>query len=118
MQQERWTATRPSDAVSPAASPTGLTKYVASILTLDHYRLRPDAPLVAWVATSASLHRLLVFYPDRRRAAVAARKKFVAARVGDGFLVTAAALLSDGVVVGPEPVELGLQPGAAWPTTS
>jgi len=45
--------------------------------------------VVAWVATSAWLHRLLVFYPDRRRAVVAARKKFVAARVGDGFLVTA-----------------------------
>lgn len=51
--------------------------------------------VVAWVATSASLHRLLVFYPDHRRAVVAARKKFVAARVGDGFLVTAAALLYD-----------------------
>ncbi len=51
--------------------------------------------VVAWVATSASLHRLLVFYPDRRRAVVAAGKKFVAARVGDGFLVTAATLLYD-----------------------
>lgn len=51
--------------------------------------------VVAWVATSASLHRLLVFYADRRRAVVAARKKFVAARVGDGFLVTAVALLYD-----------------------
>lgn len=51
--------------------------------------------VVAWVATSASLHRLLVFYPDCRRAVVAARKKFVAARVGDGFLVTAPTLLYD-----------------------
>ncbi len=49
--------------------------------------------VVAWILTSLALHRLLLFYPERRAAVVAARKKFVAARVGDGFLVTAAALL-------------------------
>lgn len=49
--------------------------------------------IVAWVGTSLALHRLLLFYPDRRGAVVAARKKFVAARVGDVALIGAAALL-------------------------
>ena len=47
----------------------------------------------AWIATSLALHRLLLFYPDRRAAVVAARKKFVAARIGDTFLIGAAVLL-------------------------
>lgn len=47
---------------------------------------------VAWVATSLSLHRLLVFDPGRRRAVIAARKKFLLARTGDVFLLGAAAL--------------------------
>ena len=49
--------------------------------------------VVAWVATSLSLHRLLVFYPERRPARIAARKKFIAARLGDVCLLGAAALL-------------------------
>ena len=38
---------------------------------------------IAWIATSVGLHRLLLFYPDRRAAVLAARKKFVASRLGD-----------------------------------
>ncbi len=49
--------------------------------------------VLAWVATSLALHRLLLFYPDRRRAVLAARKKFAAARVGDLLLVIAAVAL-------------------------
>jgi len=49
--------------------------------------------VAAWIATSLALHRLLVFYPTRRRAVVAARKKFIAARLGDAFLVVTALLL-------------------------
>ncbi len=49
--------------------------------------------VVAWVATSLALHELLVFNRDRPRARIAARKKFIAARVGDGFLILGAALL-------------------------
>ncbi|HEY5247588.1 MAG TPA: proton-conducting transporter membrane subunit, partial [Dermatophilaceae bacterium] len=49
--------------------------------------------VVAWVATSLALHRLLVFYRDRPRAVTAARKKFIAARVGDLFLIVGATLL-------------------------
>lgn len=49
--------------------------------------------MAAWVATSLALHRLLVFYPERRRAVLAARKKFIVARTGDAFLASAAVLL-------------------------
>ncbi|PWH85682.1 proton-conducting transporter transmembrane domain-containing protein [Brumimicrobium oceani] len=47
---------------------------------------------IAWVGTSLALHRLLVFYPNRPRAIIAARKKFIVARAGDisllaGFIV-------------------------------
>jgi NAD(P)H-quinone oxidoreductase subunit 5 len=45
--------------------------------------------LAAWVATSLSLHRLLLFYPDRPGAVFAARKKFVASRLGDLCLLVA-----------------------------
>lgn len=47
----------------------------------------------AWVATSLTLHRLLLFYPERRRAVAAARKKFVVARLGDVLLLAAIVLL-------------------------
>ncbi|HBF20349.1 MAG TPA: NADH/ubiquinone/plastoquinone (complex i), partial [Cryomorphaceae bacterium] len=48
---------------------------------------------IAWVLTSLSLHRLLIFYPDRPRAIVAARKKFIMARLGDLSLLGAFILL-------------------------
>jgi hypothetical protein len=47
-----------------------------------------------WSATSIALHRLLLFYRERPGAVVAARKKFIVARVGDACLVLAAALLA------------------------
>jgi NAD(P)H-quinone oxidoreductase subunit 5 len=37
----------------------------------------------AWIATSLCLHKLLVFYPERPRAVMAARKKFIISRLGD-----------------------------------
>lgn len=48
---------------------------------------------LAWVATSLSLHKLLLFYPDRPQAIRAARKKFITARIGDVALASAALLL-------------------------
>lgn len=39
--------------------------------------------VLAWVASSLSLHQLLVFYPDRPGALLAARKKFLISRLGD-----------------------------------
>ena len=50
--------------------------------------------VLAWVATSLFLHRLLLFYPDRIAARRAAAKKFVTARFGDGALIGAAVLLT------------------------
>ncbi len=47
----------------------------------------------AWVLTSLALHRLLVFHADRPRAVVAARKKFIIARVGDVLFLSAALVL-------------------------
>ncbi|RIJ17228.1 oxidoreductase [Henriciella mobilis] len=48
---------------------------------------------VFWVTTSLCLHRLLLFYPGRRGAQRAARKKFVFARAGDVLLAGAGILL-------------------------
>lgn len=48
---------------------------------------------VAWVLTSISLHRLLVFYHERPVAQIAAKKKFIIARLGDVALFIAAAAL-------------------------
>jgi NAD(P)H-quinone oxidoreductase subunit 5 len=50
--------------------------------------------VLAWIATSLSLHRLLLFYPERAAAQRAARKKFVTARIGDIALIGAAVLLA------------------------
>ena len=52
--------------------------------------------VVAWMAASFALHRLLVFFPDRPRAVIAGRKKMIAARLGDVFLIAAAVLLAQG----------------------
>jgi NAD(P)H-quinone oxidoreductase subunit 5 len=49
--------------------------------------------IVAWTATSLMLHKLLLFYPERPLARMAARKKFIVARLGDAFLLTAATIL-------------------------
>ena len=50
--------------------------------------------VLAWIATSLFLHRLLLFYPDRVAAQRAAAKKFVTARLGDAALIAAAVLLA------------------------
>lgn len=50
--------------------------------------------VLAWIATSVFLHRLLLFYPDRVAAQRAARKKFITARLGDLALTGAAVLLA------------------------
>lgn len=46
-----------------------------------------------WLLTSLALHRLLLFYADRPAAVVAARKKFIVARLGDVALAASALLL-------------------------
>ena len=49
--------------------------------------------LISWILTSVSLHRLLVFYKERPIALVAARKKFIIARLGDTCLFLSLLLL-------------------------
>ncbi|MFN3868143.1 MAG: proton-conducting transporter membrane subunit [Hyphomicrobiaceae bacterium] len=49
--------------------------------------------IVAWIATSLALNKLLVFYAERPAAQRAAAKKFWASRVGDASLIGVAALL-------------------------
>jgi NAD(P)H-quinone oxidoreductase subunit 5 len=48
---------------------------------------------LAWAATSMALQRLLLFYPERPAAVIAARKKFLASRLGDICLAAALILL-------------------------
>lgn len=45
--------------------------------------------LFAWLLTSAGLHKLLTFYPERPAALRAARKKFFVSRIGDIAILTA-----------------------------
>jgi len=49
--------------------------------------------LLAWGATSLSLHKLLLFYPERTTAQRAARKKAVIARISEVALLGAVVLL-------------------------
>lgn len=48
---------------------------------------------ISWVMTSVALHRLLLFYPERVRARVAAKKKYVLARLGDISLFLAVSFI-------------------------
>lgn len=49
--------------------------------------------LFSWILTSLSLHRLLIFYSNRPGAIIAARKKFIFARLSDLFLAIAVLLI-------------------------
>ena len=49
--------------------------------------------LISWIAISLGLHQLLMFYPERPRAALAAHKKFLFARLAETSLFCAALLL-------------------------
>lgn len=44
---------------------------------------------LAWIATSLTLHKLLTFYPERRQAIAAARKKFLVSRLAETCLIAA-----------------------------
>ncbi|MGB5834367.1 MAG: NADH-quinone oxidoreductase subunit L [Thiohalocapsa sp.] len=52
---------------------------------------------LAWMATSLSLHRLLLFYSERPAAQLAAHKKFVFSRIGDVSLFLAVLLIGASV---------------------
>ena len=48
---------------------------------------------VAWISTSLCLHHLLMFYPERAVAVLAARKKIIASRLGEVSLLIAVYLI-------------------------
>ncbi len=50
--------------------------------------------VLAWIASSLFLHRLLLFYPDRPAARRVARKTFLVSRASDLCLIVAALLLT------------------------
>ena len=62
---------------------------VAVVVTTNQYLLL----LLAWAGISLSLHQLLMFYPERKRAALAAHKKFLFARLAELCLAAAGCLL-------------------------
>ena len=62
---------------------------VMVVVTTNHLALL----IAAWAGISLSLHQLLMFYPQRKRAALAAHKKFLFARLAELCLLAAAALL-------------------------
>lgn len=51
------------------------------------------ALLLAWIATSLCLHKLLLIYPERRAALLAARKKAIISRLSDVSLIVGLVLL-------------------------
>jgi NAD(P)H-quinone oxidoreductase subunit 5 len=62
---------------------------VAVVITTNHFGVL----IFAWVGISLSLHQLLMFYPERKRAVLAAHKKYLFARLAELCLVGAAILL-------------------------
>ncbi|MDE2465580.1 MAG: NADH-quinone oxidoreductase subunit L [Alphaproteobacteria bacterium] len=72
-----------------------LTRLCLTLAAVLHLIVASQLPqfALAWIATSLCLHRLLTFYSERPAAILAARKKFVAARLSDAALVGAFVLL-------------------------
>lgn len=57
--------------------------FVTLVVVSNHMAMM----VVAWVGISWALHKLLIFYPDRQRAALAAHKKYIFARIAEVFLL-------------------------------
>ena len=62
---------------------------VSVVITSNHFVIF----CLAWISISVSLHQLLMFYPNRPRAALAAHKKFLISRLADVCVITGIALL-------------------------
>jgi NAD(P)H-quinone oxidoreductase subunit 5 len=67
-----------------------LTLAAVSLVVISNHML---VLLGAWVAISLGLHQLLMFYPERPRAALAAHKRFLFARLAEASLLAAILLL-------------------------
>jgi NADH:ubiquinone oxidoreductase subunit 5 (subunit L)/multisubunit Na+/H+ antiporter MnhA subunit len=75
--------------------------------------------VVAWVAVGVGLHRLLLFYPDRKQAQRAARKKTVCGLIGSSALLVAAGILINGfgtadIATITDAARAGDVPGTIW----
>ena len=62
---------------------------VSVVVTSNHFLIF----LCAWVGISIGLHHLLMFYPNRPRAILAAHKKFLISRIADICMITGIVLL-------------------------
>jgi NAD(P)H-quinone oxidoreductase subunit 5 len=86
---QRYLAGQPREA--QAASGLLATLAAVSAVVVSNHLL---VLALAWMAASLALHRLLLFFGDRRPAVVAAHKKFVLGRVADIAMLGACALLA------------------------
>lgn len=68
----------------------GLTIGVVELLVLSGNLF---VLFISWWLTSLGLQKLLLFYKNRPKAAIAAKKKFIIARIGEGFMLLAFVLL-------------------------
>ena len=57
---------------------------------------RLDLLLVAWILSSVALNALLLYYPDRRAARMAAHKKFLVSRTAEALLLAGTVVLYRG----------------------
>ncbi|CAN8138704.1 NADH-quinone oxidoreductase subunit L [Thiomicrorhabdus sp. 6S2-11] len=53
--------------------------FVTLVVVSNHMMMM----LVAWIGISVALHQLLIFYPERQRAVLAAHKKYIFARIAE-----------------------------------
>ncbi|WP_024850214.1 NADH-quinone oxidoreductase subunit L [Hydrogenovibrio kuenenii] len=62
---------------------------VATVITTNHMLVL----VIGWIAITLGLHRLLIFYPNRQRAVLAAYKKYIFARIAEACLLGAVLIL-------------------------
>jgi len=62
---------------------------VAIVVTTNHMLVL----MFGWLTITLSLHRLLIFYPNRQRAVLAAYKKYIFARIAEACLLGAILIL-------------------------
>lgn len=89
----RYSATYLDGEKKQASFASAMSLTLSAVLT---FLVAGTLPLlvVSFIATSLSLHQLLLFYPERAGARRAARKKFLFSRLSDVALIAAAILLA------------------------
>lgn len=81
------------------AGDPGQRHYVASLMltlaAVSTVAMAQNLGLLAaaWVASSLSLHQLLIFYPERVPAQIAAHKKFISSRIAEICLLVAVVII-------------------------